>query len=141
MHLSAVAAADLPRVWPIVEPWLAQACARPGCDVAVGELRDLCAAGSATLVLIGRDAELVAAGVVQVAEHHDGRRFAAILAVGGRHARAWRHTLAQIEDGARRLGCATVEWIGRRGWGRLLPDYAATPTPAGTLYTKMLGAA
>ncbi|MEN3234734.1 hypothetical protein PUR29_14125 [Methylobacterium ajmalii] len=139
MHLSSVATADLPEVWPIVEPWLARACARPGCDLDVGALHALCAAGSATLVLIGPGP--VAAGVVQVAEHHDGRRFAAILAVGGAQARSWRHTLAEIEAGARRLGCDTVEWIGRRGWGRLLPDYAATPTSAGILYTKTLGAA
>lgn len=139
MHLSCVATADLPQVWPVVEPWLARACARPGSDIEAADLRGLCDAGSATLVLIGPGP--VAAGVVQVAEHHDGRRFAAILAVGGARARAWRHTLAEIEAGARRLGCTTVEWIGRRGWARLLPDYAATPTPAGILYTKTLGAA
>ena len=139
MHLSSVATADLPEVWPIVAPWLSRACARPGSDIAVDELHALCAAGSASLILIGPGP--VAAGVVQVAEHRDGRRFAAILAVGGAHARAWSHTLAEIETGARRLGCATVEWIGRRGWARLLPDYAATPTSAGILYTKTLGAA
>ena len=75
----------------------------------------------------------VAAGVTQVRQHQDESRSCWVLAVGGGGARAWRHTLTLIEAGARRLGCATVEFAGRSGWAGLLPDYAAY-----THFTKRL---
>ena len=139
MHLTPVAANDLAQAWPVAEPWLARACARPGCDIDADDLRRLCAMGAAALILIGETGRgPVAAGVAQVRQHPDGRRAAWVLAVGGAEARAWRHTLRVIEDGARRLGCATAEFIGRPGWARLLPDYAASAIASGTHYVKDL---
>ncbi len=86
----------------------------------------MCRAGQGQLVLIGpAGGPPVAAGVTQVREHADRTRSCWILAVGGGGARAWRHTLRLIEAGARRIGCATVEFAGRSGWAGLLPDYAS----------------
>lgn len=123
----------------IVRGYLALACARPGCDVTADHLLDACAKGQGQLVGIYDDeADLVAAGVTQVRDLDDGTRSCWVLAVGGLYARAWRHTLREIEDGARRLGCDRVEFVGRRGWVRLLPDYVATPCETGTHYLKRL---
>ncbi|MGY2052413.1 hypothetical protein [Methylobacterium sp. JK268] len=139
MRLSAVAAPDVPGVWPRVRPWLAAACARPGCDLAPADLLSAILARRALLVLIGpAEGEPVAAGVSQVREAPDGGRTAWVLAVGGAGARAWRHTLALLEDGARAKGCARLEFVGRPGWRRLLPDYTAAPCEAGTHYSKDL---
>lgn len=120
-------------------PWLATACARPGCDLTVAALFETCARGEAQLVGIFDDGRMIAAGVVQPRDYADGTRSCWVLAVGGSGARAWRHTLREIENGAARLGCATVEFVGRPGWARLLPDYAAERCEAGTHYAKRLG--
>ena len=139
MRLVPVAAADVRRVWPQVRPWLTAACARPGCDLAVQDLLALVLGGRALLVLIGpKGGPAAACGVSQVREAADGTRTAWVLAVGGTGARTWRHTLAHIEAGARAHGCGSVEFVGRPGWRRLLPDYAAAPCEAGTHYSKGL---
>ena len=122
-----------------VRPWLAAACARPGCDLTVEDLFGSCARGEAQLVGIFDDGRMIAAGVMQARDYADGVRSCWVLAVGGSGAWAWRHTLREIEAGALRLGCATVEFVGRPGWARLLPDYAAEPCEAGTHYAKRLG--
>lgn len=118
--------------------WLAQACRRPGCDLSVADLIRFCSAGQAQLILIHDSGPVVAAGVTQVRSHADGRLSCWILAVGGSGARIWRGTLGLIEAGAVAIGCERVEFVGRAGWRRLLPDYAAAPCPAGLHYTKAL---
>lgn len=137
MHLHPVDPADLARAWPVALPWLAQACARPGCDLTVADLRGLVEAERALLVLIlGADGAPVAAGVTQVRDLADGGRSCCVLAVGGRGARDWRGTLALIEAGAVRNGCSRVEFVGRVGWAALLPDYQVDAH-----YVKHLGVA
>jgi hypothetical protein len=137
MHLHPVDPADLARAWPVAEPWLAQACARPGCDLSVEDLHALVQAGQALLVLIvGAAGAPVAAGVTQVRDLADGGRSCFVLAVGGSGARSWRGTLALIEAGAARNGCSRVEFVGRVGWAALLPDYQVD-----AYYVKHLGVA
>ena len=92
-----------PKLLPIA--LLAAACARPGCDLTADDLLSACHRGEAQLVGIFDGARLVAAGVTQVRELADRSRTCWVLAVGGAEAKAWRHTLREIEAGARRLGC------------------------------------
>ncbi|MEG9528374.1 MAG: hypothetical protein MIL41_21835 [Hyphomicrobiales bacterium] len=126
MILTPVPADQVDAIWPVAEPWLARVCARRESDLTLDGLRALCRAGQGQLILIGRaGAAPIAAGVTQVREHADRTRSCWVLAVGGSGARAWRDTLTLIEAGARRLGCASVEFAGRSGWAALLPDYAA----------------
>lgn len=138
--LQAVDGSDLAQAWRIAEPWLAQACARPGCDLTLSDLRADLGAGAASLVLICDAGRPIAAGVTQVGRHADRVLSCFVLAVGGAGARAWRHTLGAIEAGAARVGCARVEFVGRPGWRRLLTDYAASACEGGTHYVKHLGA-
>lgn len=140
MRLQAIDCTDLAAAWRIAEPWLARACARPGCDLSAPELFDLCAAGRALLVGIFDGAALVAAGVSQVRQRGDGRLTCWVLSLGGRAAGSWAAVIAQIEAGAAAHGCGTVEFVGRPGWRRILPDYAAAPCEAGIHFSKILGA-
>ncbi|MBE7196597.1 MAG: hypothetical protein INR70_02170 [Parafilimonas terrae] len=126
MILTPVPADQVDAIWPVAEPWLARVCARRESDLTLDGLHTLCREGRGQLILIGpAGGDPVAAGVTQVREHADRSRSCWVLAVGGSGARAWRDTLALIENGARRLGCASVEFAGRAGWAGLLPDYAA----------------
>lgn len=135
MKVDVIPAARLPEVWSIADAWIAEACARPGCDVTAQDLCVLCAKGEAHLVLIGEPNEPpVAAGVLQIRNHESGTRSCWVYAVGGKGARAWRTTLRLIERGAEAAGCHLVEFVGRPGWAGLLPDYVAQ-----THYEKRLG--
>lgn len=138
MRLTPVPVAALPQAWPLAAPWLERACARPGPHgVTVGSLLEACRREEALLVLIGPPGTPVAAVVTQVIR--EGPDLSCwILALGGAGARAWRALLLEIEEGARRVGCRTVEFVGRRGWARFYPDYTAAPVAAGTHFLKPL---
>lgn len=123
-----------------VETCLAAACARPGCDLSVDELLTMCAASQAQLVGIFDGDRFVAAGATQVRQHRDGPMTCWVLSLGGCSAGPWPAVIAAVEHGAARLGCATVQFIGRRGWARVLPDYAAAPCASGVHFMKHIGA-
>lgn len=124
MRLHPVEHADLASAWPVAEPWLAQACARPGCDLTVADLRELVEAEAALLVLIlSDDGAPIGAGATQVRDLAHGGRSCCVLAVGGTDVRRWRDIMRVIEAGAARNGCSRVEFVGRVGWAALLPDY------------------
>ncbi len=139
MRLFSVPTDMLAHAWPVVLPWMEAVCERPGCDHTPASLLALLAAGEGTLWVINPPVGgPVAAGVTQIRDHLDGWRSCWILAMGGSRAREWLPTLAAIESQAHALGCATVEFVGRPGWARLLPDYVAEPVETGTHYTKAL---
>ncbi|TXN32542.1 hypothetical protein FV232_00850 [Methylobacterium sp. WL30] len=139
MHLQPIDRTDLARAWAVAEPWLAQACARPGCDLTVADLHAALERDEAALILIVDGGRPVAAGVTQVRDHRSGQRACWILALGGSGgARALASTIHEIEAGAARVGCAQVEFIGRPAWGRLHSSYVATRCSAGTHFSKTL---
>lgn len=139
MRLVPVPTAMLPKVWPDLGGFIARSCGRPGCDHTEGSLLSACLAGEAQLTaVIGPDRRSMAAGVTQVREHDDGTRSCWVLALGGLKAGPWPDVIAQIEDGAQRVGCATVEFIGRRAWSRVLPGYRAEPCETGIHYRKIV---
>jgi hypothetical protein len=124
VKLTTVSPEMLPHAWPIVEPWISEACRRGTGDQTPADLLLLCRSGAGALMLIGEPGQPpVAAGVTQVRDHEDGTRSAWILALGGSQARAWLDTLNIIEAGARRIGCASIHFVGRAGWQHLLPAY------------------
>lgn len=129
----------VPLAWPEVEPWIVGACDRVPSEYEPDDLRGICERGEAGLILIGpQGAAPVAAGVRQIRDHADGTRSCWVLAVGGAMARAWRHTLRIIEADARAKGCAAVEFVGRPGWARLLPDFECVREGSRAEYRKRL---
>lgn len=135
-----VPAASIPDVWPEVSGFLAAACARPGCDETPDTLRAACEREQAMLLLLlGDDGKPAAAGVFQIRNFVSGRRTCWVLAMGGRPVIPWREWLAVIEARARSAGCGTVEFVGRRGWQRVLPHYTAEPCETGTYFSRAIG--
>ena len=140
LRLAGVEPERLFEVWPRVSAWVEAACARPGCDLRPVELF-VAAANREAQLIVGLDevGEIIAAAVTQVREYPD-RRTCWVLVVGGAWAN-WRSALSAVEAGARRSGCSAVEFVGRRGWRRVLPGYAAASCEAGTHFSKSLEAA
>lgn len=139
MRLLPVEPDEIARVWPRVEPWLKTMCAKPECDQTPETLRALCAASQGQMTVIQDDAgRSVAVGVTQVREYQSGIRSCWVLALAGTQAAPWPAVIHEIEEGARKLGCHRVEFVGRRGWSRILPSYRAEPGKAGTHFTRDL---
>lgn len=140
LHLYGTQPGEMFKAWPLVSALIEAACKRPGCDMRPVEVFAACLNGEAQLIL-GLDAlrkVVVAAAVTQVREYPEIRS-CWVLAVGGEGGH-WPAALSAIEAGAARLGCRAVEFVGRRGWSRLLPDYQAAPCEAGHHFMKRLAA-
>ena len=129
------------QLWPHVAPMFGRVCDRPGCDQTVEELRAACEAGNAGL-LVGFDVDgrPMAAGVIQVRDYQDSGRRTWVLATGGERFASWVDVLRTLEGLARGAGSRTLEFVGRPGWRRIVPDYEATPDGAGFRFVKRLEA-
>lgn len=86
-------------------------------DDVVAALRN----GTAQL-WIGED-DQVRCGVVTCLSGTPQGLICEIWLMGGRDRHRWLHFLDVIEAAARERGCFCMELTGRRGWGRLLPQY------------------
>jgi hypothetical protein len=73
----------------------------------------------------GEGGGIYAAAVTALATvNHE--RLCTIVACGGRARARWLPLIATLEAFARAEGCRAIRILGRRGWARLLPDYATT---------------
>jgi hypothetical protein len=59
--------------------------------------------------------------VTEVIDYPD-RRVARIVLGAGRLVNHWHALLGKLESWAREEGCVSIEVVGRRGWGRVLPE-------------------
>jgi hypothetical protein len=112
------------RFWPHVAPLVARALAAtatPIDGVAADVLR-----GDALIWLAWSDVRgIEAVAVTQVVEIA-GERVCMIVSATAVAPRArWLGLLAPLEHYAAAEGCAAIRLRGRKGWQRLLPDYAA----------------
>lgn len=129
----------VPLAWPEIASWIEGACARVPSEYAPDDLRGLCQRGEAGLVLIGPEGKApTAAGVRQIREHGDGSRSCWVLAVGGDRAGPWRAVMRLIEADARTKACRVIEFVGRPGWARLLPDFECVRAGRRAEYRKRL---
>jgi hypothetical protein len=62
------------------------------------------------------DTEVYGAATTKVVVYPNGRRVCVITACAGREWPRWRHTIKEIEQYAKSMGCAAVRLSGRRGW-------------------------
>jgi hypothetical protein len=129
-------------VWHIAKPYLAKAAARTK-KLDVDQVADLCRAGDMTLWLIyfpeefgpdGREGDFYGAVVTDIQDYKNGWRAARVLGLGGKQMKRWIHLIKEIEQWASQWGCDAIEIVGRKGWGRMYPDYE----PIEYVYAKEL---
>ncbi|MBR1219437.1 hypothetical protein JQ557_15645 [Bradyrhizobium sp. U87765 SZCCT0131] len=109
-------------VWPHVEGFLGAACARSG-DWTLEALRGALDRVEMLLWVLWDGEAFRAAAVTEVMIVPRGK-ICRIVVCGGRRATSWPHALAPIEAYARELGCTAMRVDGRRGWQRVLDNYA-----------------
>ena len=123
--LGPVARERIADVLPVVMPLLAPAFEQDGWKVGVDDLRRLLTTGGMELwcVFDARQTQLLAAIASEVMEYPKARVFC-LAFCGGTELERWAHWISAFDDIARERGCTSVRIAGRKGWGRVFPEYA-----------------
>ena len=69
--------------------------------------------------------KILAAGTTQVCQY-PLKKVCILVFAGGVDMAVWKHTLGTLEQVSREWGCDSLEIHGRKGWAKVLPDYAQT---------------
>lgn len=109
-------------VWPLVAPLIATAMRRSGLGQVADVMRSL--ASGAALLWLAWDGERILAAAVTELALSDDKKLCTILACGGTGFARFGHLIGGLERYARAEGCVRMRICGRKGWARLLPDYA-----------------
>jgi hypothetical protein len=125
-HLSADQMAPY---WPGIIACLEKYCARYPHDESVDNIIRQCAAGRRQLwMVLDEKDEVVLAPVTEIVtvDATGAARFV-FVEVGGSRAREAMPLITEMEAWARAQGCTEFDFVGRRGWERLLAPYGYRP--------------
>lgn len=101
------------------------------------DARELCLLGEAQLWVIWSNdlGQFLGSAITEMTIYTNEYKVLTFLAFGGSDALDWtRRFVDVIEQFGRAEGCDAVEMIGRKGWGKVFPDYE----PTSWSYTKEL---
>ena len=85
-------------------------------DETFGMLLDDLLASRSLLWIAHTGLEVYGAATTKVVVYPNGRRVCVITACAGHSFAKWRHTIKEIEQYAKSMGCAAVRLSGRKGW-------------------------
>lgn len=109
--------------WPVVRPWIEDACEHGDGWWTLPKLTELLAEGRAVLWVLSDRQEAKAAVVTALAEW-DGNRVAEFIAQGGAGViDALGDHIGKVEDWARKQGATEIVFRGRRGLSRVYKPY------------------
>ena len=113
--------------WPKVEQFLTDALQHEGFKLKPQQLAGQITEGLMGLyvVLDMAHGEVLGALACEVAEYPNENVFV-IAYCGGRDLYRWANLIGEMEREAIRLDCRTVRIPGRKGWGKVFPDYRET---------------
>lgn len=112
------------KAWPLAAPLLEKAVNRTE-KVTLSGLRESMISGDMQLWLVYDTASnsVLAACGTELATYVSGFKTARLLLLGGLDLDRWAFFLANFEKWAKEEGCDAVEMVGRKGWGKMFPDY------------------
>lgn len=117
--------ADLERLWAHARPFIERFSDETMVVSAEDLYRDI-SAGEKQLWLIEEGARVTAVVVTQVYSTRKGSICCVWAACGNSGIGLLLDALAEIEKWARSIGCVALEIRGRKGWERVLPEFAKT---------------
>ena len=110
-------------VWPVVSKILEPVFPRCYGKVSPEDVVEYVETGIAQLWVQYLDGE-PAAVVVTAIERYPSRDVLKVMLAAGKDAKRWKpYAQHAVEEFARATGCSSVEIVGRRGWGKVYPDY------------------
>jgi hypothetical protein len=110
--------------WSECESLLSPALARDGWKITGDQLREQIASGLVGLYVVEDFAtgSMLAALACEVLDFPNRKVFS-VAYCGGHDAYRWAHLIRAIEEEAAKYGCQVVRIPGRKGWGRVFPEY------------------
>lgn len=108
-------------IWPHVRSLLQEACRRTGLNAFADIEAEILAGRS--LLWIAWNGSTIESAAATVLINSESGRVCIITVCGGSGIKRWLYLVGQIEDYAKREGCARVRIHGRKGWLRVLDGY------------------
>jgi hypothetical protein len=124
-----IPAEEIPALWPRVRPIVKRALERSP-DYSPRDVKASLCAEHRQLFVTWPEVDTIC---ITSIEDRPKRRVLVIWWKAGILHDDWREMLAATENWGRSLGCSRVEFRGRKGWTKLLPDYRTE-----VLYSKDL---
>lgn len=124
MNLIAVPPDKAAEAWPLAEKYISAIADKTG-FVETEDVRRQVLTVDALLWLAADGVKVVGSGATRLIEHR-GKRICEIFAWGADDQKKCAPLLKVIEGYAKQEGCASVRFLGRKGWARQLPDYRIT---------------
>lgn len=121
--LCGIESKDVDTVWERVEPML-----RPAIDrqdfYSMEDIKAQCRDKSMQLWVLVQPEDMLLRGaiVTQICEYPQ-KTTCLILLCGGRGLADWKDCISMVEEWAKLIECDDVEFIGRKGWGKVFPQY------------------
>lgn len=125
VELSLVPEDGVDRVWPLIAPILTKPLATTK-KSSLESIRRQALEGSVQIWAAHNEEEVKMSCVTEIVTYPNEYKTARILLLGGHDMGLWKGLMPIIEDWAAKNGCEAVEIAGRRGWGRVYPEYLVT---------------
>lgn len=122
--LICVGPADVDRTWPLVSGMIERAYAET--DLFMPDVVAWLKAGGGLLWIAADRNNRILAALTTSLEPRPSGLVCRLMANCGHELDQWKGLMSQIEDYARSQGCVKVDFVGRRGWSRVFPDFALT---------------
>jgi len=113
---------DVAKLWPRVSGCVQMAIDRQR-EWRLADIREQLLAQGMQLWVVPWDM-----AVVTQIQTYPGARICMLVLCGGEGLMEHRDELGEIERWAKALGCEEMRLMGRRGWGRVYPDYEEIAT-------------
>lgn len=122
--ISGVPADDIERVWPFVESLVSDGCKFSGGRFLPEDIKGYLLAEKMGLWVAHDGQKAQGIAITEILEYPRLRACGCVL-MAGDNAKDWLPAMKdELEAYAAAKGCAKCEIGGRKGWQRLLPDYA-----------------
>lgn len=115
---------EVDKAWPLVRSLLARVTSLTP-KLELEDILALTQSGDFQLWVVWDPAsrETLAVFATQLTTYPSGWKTVRINLLAGEEMERWKHLIDGIEQWAIAEGCDAVEIVGRRGWGRVFPDY------------------
>lgn len=92
----------------------------------ISDVLQACYTGKSQLWMVStEEGEVLAAAVTEIVAY-PRRRVCSLFLLGGCEMDRWTYLIDELEAWAKEQGCHVLEIQGRKGWGRVFPDYLET---------------
>jgi hypothetical protein len=115
--------------WPVIAEHVEAGCSFSGGRLTPEAILDAAEKSEMQVFLALRnETEIVGVGVTTLSVYPSGLKCCDVLIVGGASAGLWADMQHPLTRWAKGEGCQRIQMVGRKGWGKTLPDWRVAAT-------------